>query len=258
MSLPENDYQILKLTDDFYKEYPNPPYVEIMKKQQRAYNCILFQTHYGYFICVPYRTEISHKYAYHFKNSKRSIRHKSGLDYTKIVIITNTKYIDIKDALIDKDEYNAVLMDFHNNRYYLYVDAISYYHKVSNNYEENSESYLSKRLDYGKKTGYIQIDEVDSNYFVQFVFHYAKMEAYVPKDEIVDVVSNMCSVLRSVKFHDAILDSLIGENVLDYKEEDFSLFKADPSKENFLDVVEREETDLYKKDLEDEKIDLDN
>ena len=159
---------------------------------------------------------------------------------------------------VDKDEYNAVLMDFHNNRYYLYVDAISYYHKISNNYEENSESYLSKRLDYGKKTGYIQIDEVDSNYFVQFVFHYAKMEAYVPKDEIVDVVSNMCSVLRSVKFHDAILDSWIGENVLDYKEEDFSLFKADPSKENFLDVVEREETDLYKKDLEDEKIDLDN
>lgn len=159
---------------------------------------------------------------------------------------------------VDKDEYNAVLMDFHNNRYYLYVDAISYYHKVSNSYEENSESYLSKRLDYGKKTGYIQIDEVDSNYFVQFVFHYAKMEAYVSKDDIVDVVSNMCSVLRSVKFHDAILDSLIGENILDYKEEDFSLFKADSSKENFLDVVEREETDLYKKDLEDEKIDLDN
>ena len=159
---------------------------------------------------------------------------------------------------VDKDEYNAVLMDFHNNRYYLYVDAISYYHKISNNYEESSESYLSKRLDYGKKTGYIQIDEVDSNYFVQFVFHYAKMEAYVSKDEIVDVVSNMCSVLRSVKFNDAILDSLIGENILDYKEEDFSLFKADSSKENFLDVVEREETDLYKKDLEDEKIDLDN
>ena len=111
MSLPENDYQILKLTDDFYKEYPNPPYVEIMKKQQRAYNCILFQTHYGYFICVPYRTEISHKYAYHFKNSKRSIRHKSGLDYTKIVIITNTKYIDIKDAIIDKDEYNETIVN---------------------------------------------------------------------------------------------------------------------------------------------------
>ena len=84
------------------------------------------------------------------------------------------------------------------------------------------------------------------------------MEAYVPKDQIVDVISNMCCILRSVKFQDKVLESLIGENILDYKEEDFSLFKADSSKETFLDVVEREETDLYKKDLEDEKIDLDN
>ena len=111
MSLPENDYQILKLTDDFYNTYPNPPYIEILEKKQRAYNCILFQTHYGYFICVPYRTEISHKYAYHFKNSARSIMHKSGLDYTKIVIITDTRFIDTQDALVDKDEYNETMVN---------------------------------------------------------------------------------------------------------------------------------------------------
>ena len=39
MILSENDYQILKLTDAFYKAYPNPPYREILKKKQRAYNC---------------------------------------------------------------------------------------------------------------------------------------------------------------------------------------------------------------------------
>ena len=59
MNLPENDFQILKLSDAFYNAYPNPPYVEILKKK-RAYNCILFQTHYDYYICVPYRTEVSH------------------------------------------------------------------------------------------------------------------------------------------------------------------------------------------------------
>ena len=111
MSLPENDCQILILTDEFYNTYPNPPYVEILKKMQRAYNCILFQTHYGYFICVPYRTEISHKYAYHFKGSKRSVMHKSGLDYTKTVIVSDTKYIDTQDALIDKDEYNETMVN---------------------------------------------------------------------------------------------------------------------------------------------------
>ena len=46
MNLPENDYQILRLTDAFYNAYPNPPYKEILKKKQRAYNCLLLQTHY--------------------------------------------------------------------------------------------------------------------------------------------------------------------------------------------------------------------
>lgn len=44
MKLPENDYQILKLTDAFFQKYPNPPYTEILKKKGRAYNCLLFQS----------------------------------------------------------------------------------------------------------------------------------------------------------------------------------------------------------------------
>lgn len=109
MQLPENDFQILRLTDDFFNTYPNPPYVEILKKRKRAYNCILFQTHYGYFICVPYRTEITHAYSYRFKRSARSKMHKSGLDYTKTVIISNARFIDSKEALVDKDEYKETM-----------------------------------------------------------------------------------------------------------------------------------------------------
>lgn len=111
MNLLTSDYQILKLTDIFYDAYPNPPYVEIMKKRARAYNCLLFQTHYEYFICIPYRTEVSHKYAYHFKKSRRSREHKSGLDYTKIIIICNKEYIDNKDAFVDKDEFNETMIN---------------------------------------------------------------------------------------------------------------------------------------------------
>ncbi|MBQ8279216.1 MAG: hypothetical protein IJZ23_05190 [Roseburia sp.] len=110
MQLPENDYQILRLTDAFYDAYPNPPYLEIMKKRRRAYNCLLFQTHYDYFICIPYRTEILHPYSFHFRKSERSRKHKSGLDYTKIIIIKNLDYIDSKDALIDKDEFNETMI----------------------------------------------------------------------------------------------------------------------------------------------------
>lgn len=111
MSLPESDYQILKLTDVFYREYPNPLYNEILKKNNRAYNCLLFQSHYDYFICIPYRSEISHKYAFHFTNTTRSKEHKSGLDYSKIVIITKTDYIDSVDAVIDKDEFKETMVN---------------------------------------------------------------------------------------------------------------------------------------------------
>ncbi|MCI8460413.1 MAG: hypothetical protein HFE81_03345 [Bacilli bacterium] len=160
-------------------------------------------------------------------------------------------------SFVKKEDYNALLKDRNNNKYYLYVDAISYYHKVKNEYEISKDSHYSKKLNYNKKNGYIQIDEVDDNYFVQFVFNYVKIESYVNKDDLTDVINNMCYILRSVKFNDAVLESLIGDNILDYKEEDYTLFKADSSKESFLDVVGREETDRYKKDLEDEKIDLD-
>ena len=65
--------------------------------------------YYNYFICIPYRSEITHPFAYLFTKSKRSKKHKSGLDYTKILIVDKTEYIDNKDALIDKDEYNETM-----------------------------------------------------------------------------------------------------------------------------------------------------
>ena len=110
MDFPESDCQILKLTTDFYAAYPSRLYKELLEKRQRAYNCLLFQTHYDYFICIPYRSEVRHDYAYHFKTTARSKVHKSGLDYSKIVIIKNTEYIDSVDAIIDKDEFNETMM----------------------------------------------------------------------------------------------------------------------------------------------------
>ena len=90
---------------------PIPPYKEILKKHKRAYNCLLFQTHYDYYICVPYRSEIRHNYAYKFKHSKRSQYRKSGLDYTKIIIIREKEYIDVKDTIIDKDEFKETVVN---------------------------------------------------------------------------------------------------------------------------------------------------
>ena len=158
---------------------------------------------------------------------------------------------------INKEEYNALLTDAMGNRYYLYVDAISYYHEVKNTYKVDNDAHFSKKLDYNKKNGYIQINEIEDKYFVQFVYNYSKIEAFVEKKDLTNAVNNMCYILRTIKFNDVVLESLIGENILSYKEENFSLFKTESSKENFLDVVSKYEDDAYKEDLEDEKIELD-
>ena len=103
MNLPQNDYQILKLTEHFYNAYPNPPYREVLKKNQRAYNCLLFQTHYDFFICIPYRTEIHQPYAFHFSKTK-------------------TNYLDSTDAIVDKDEYNETMINLERIK----KDALDY------------------------------------------------------------------------------------------------------------------------------------
>lgn len=155
---------------------------------------------------------------------------------------------------VNKEEYNALLTDRKENEYYLYVDVISYYHKVKNTYEEDDKAHYSKLLNYNKKNGYIQINEYQDKYFIQFVFNYAKIEAFVQKRDLTDSINNICYILRSIKYNDKILESLIGDNILSYQEENYSLFDT-KVEDDFLDVVEKYNPG-YNKDLEDEKIQL--
>ena len=158
---------------------------------------------------------------------------------------------------LDKEDYNAKFVDRYGNKYFLYVDAISYFHEVKNTYEENETSHYSRKLDYNNKSGYIQIDkQKDGNYIINFLFNYAKMEAYVSERDLVFAIDNMCYVLRSVKFNKKVLESLIGENILSYQEETFNLFDTDSSNDNFLDVVTKYEDKKYKKSIDEEQIDL--
>ena len=88
------DQQVYLLSRDFITDYPLSTHPELMYKNGRPYSCLLIQTHDDYFICVPFRSSISHHNCYHFTSTVRSKRTKSGLDYSKIVIITDGKYID--------------------------------------------------------------------------------------------------------------------------------------------------------------------
>lgn len=146
-------------------------------------------------------------------------------------------YVPKGMALVNKEQYNAVFLDKDANRYYMYIDIISYYHKTQNTYMIDENIHYSNKLDYNGRTGYINIEKIDDMFYVQFMFNYAKMEAYVSEEDLTSVVNNMCCILRTVKFNDNVLESLIGDNVLSYQEEDFTLFETDKSKNDFLEVA---------------------
>lgn len=135
------DYQILNLTPKFYNAYPDPPYSEIIRKDTRPYNCLLIQSQYDYFIAIPYRSNITHKYCYRFRYSKRSQRTHSGLDYTKMVIIKESDYLGSVTAVVDSDEYKETRdkIDYIKKDVQEYItDYIEYKQEKSLKYNEKS------------------------------------------------------------------------------------------------------------------------
>lgn len=157
---------------------------------------------------------------------------------------------------VNKEDYNAILMDRFNNKYYVYFDVISYFHRVDNTYKIKQDAYYSKVINYNNKDGYLEITEYGSKYFIVFVYNYTKIEALVNKNDLVNVVNNMCYILRSVKFNDKVLESLVGDNVLSYAEESFTLFDTAPTHDNSLEV-ESGNLPGYKEAKDQEVIDLD-
>ena len=139
---------------------------------------------------------------------------------------------------------------YNDDTFYLYVDVVSYYYKTTKEFTPSDTNYLSKELRFNDKIGYIDITEKDDKYFVEFMYNYAKIEAYLDKDNLNDAVLNMAYILSSVQYNEKVIDTLIGENVLDYKEEKFDIFESKREQSNFLEWVEKYDTYDESKDKE--------
>ena len=94
------------LSQKFLQDYPQDEYPEIMRKHGRPYSCLIIDTHDDYYICLPFRSSITHQQAFLFKNTQRSQQSQSGLDYKKMVLIKNEEYFDrTVVAMVDNDEF---------------------------------------------------------------------------------------------------------------------------------------------------------
>lgn len=150
-------------------------------------------------------------------------------------------YVPNTLKIMNKSEYNTILKDEYNNDYYIYVDAVSYLNKSTNTYKEDRSSYYSKKIKSKdeKKDGYIEINKINDKYFVEAVYNYGKIEVYTEKDYLNIVLTNISQVLSSLKYKDKILEALVGDNVLNYKEESFNIFTTKKNTTNYLDYIKQ-------------------
>ena len=137
-------------------------------------------------------------------------------------------------------DYNETLAD-DNYKYYFYVDVVSYYNRVIENYTEDEKAVYSKKINYEDKYGYIEINKwKNGKYLLEIMYNYAKIEVIVDEENIKSAITNAMVVLSSVKYNNNILESIVGENVLATKEIEFNIFETKKNESNFLKVSEED------------------
>ncbi len=153
----------------------------------------------------------------------------------------------------DSTLYNEAITDA-RYKYYLYVDIVSYYKKVTKDYSVNDNALVSKKLDYDGKFGYVEVNLLKNDkYLVEIMYNYAKIEVIVDKSNLNEAMLSIINILKSVEYNDSIIANLMGDDVLNFSEEEFNIFNTKGSESNYLtvdkDAKNEEDTKIPDPDL---------
>ena len=145
-------------------------------------------------------------------------------------------YLPLHMTLIGDLNGNDILYSY-KDKYYLYVDLVSYYNKKENKYNVDESDYIySKKLSHNNLGGYVVVSESKGGYLVEVMYNYSKIEV-VTKD-VKRAITNSLIVLKNIKYNYKIIDSMIGSNALVYDSELFELLGPKKKSDNFLKYVE--------------------
>lgn len=152
----------------------------------------------------------------------------------------------------DSTLYNEVIEDA-NSKYYLYVDVVSFYKKITKEYEINNNAIYSSKINYNDKFGYVEVNLLKNDkYLVEIMYNYAKIEVIVDKSKCKEAMLSIINILKSVEYNDSIIANLMGDDILNFNEEEFNIFNTKGSESNYLTVdndYKEEEEKIFDLDL---------
>ena len=136
----------------------------------------------------------------------------------------------------DSTMYNEVIEDA-NSKYYLYFDVVSYEKKIEKDYHINDKAVYSSKISFEDKFGYVEINLLKNNkYLVEIMYNYAKIEVIVDKRYCNEAMLSIINILKSVEYNDSIIANLMGDDILNFSEEEFNIFNTKGSESNYLTI----------------------
>lgn len=145
-------------------------------------------------------------------------------------------YLPSGVRVVDSKDYNDKLY-YNGDYYYLFVDVVSYYYKNDIDYEKSSQAIFSKSLNYNGKEGYAEVVKDNDLYKISVYYNYSKIEGYVEYDNIGQSLINMCYILNSIKFNDAVIELSVGNDSIIFTEETYDFFTPRKKGGNFIDYI---------------------
>ncbi len=177
------------------------------------------------------------------KEEKQIFKNKTSQGYSY--------YLPIGISVLE-DNINNVILKKDNYTLYLYLDMVSYYNKVREEYVVKKDSFYSSLIENGDRFGYLEINLLQNKkYLIEIMYNYAKIEVIVENRDIKEMLAYAMAILTSISYNNTIIDSMIGEDTLNYSEIEFNIFETTTNESNLIQYDENSSSSEKSNDLPD-------
>ena len=118
------------------------------------------------------------------------------------------------------------------------MDLLSYKNKVKEVYTINKESFYSQEIKYKDNFGYLEINENNSKFFIEMMYNYAKIEIVTNREYLNEVIYKSIVLLSSINYNDVIIDKLMKDEILSYKEVPYNIFTPKEETNNIINIID--------------------